>query len=273
MKKKQEQVSETDRIAVRMLVKSRMDFQEMRKAMDNRLGVKAGGELQNNPKREFLAADAENFKEISDAARKQEKAIEKMLCKTLKRFPIYTEWLSKVKGVGSISAGWIVGEFNIEEASTVSKLWQFSGLNPGKVLGKKRIENKDGTFSLVPTNVAVRGDKLTPGFVAPFNKRLRTALLGVMAPGFVKAQNDYCMKYYYPYKLRLEQEENPIATDDPEKAKAWKDVSKGRRDAAAKRYMVKMFLKDLYVTWRTIEGLPVRPPYQEEYLGHKHRAA
>jgi hypothetical protein len=62
------------------------------------------------------------------------------------------------------------------------------------------------------------------------------------------------------YKNRLANEEG------------WKDESDGHRDHAAKRYMVKMFLKDLYVAWRTMEGLPVRVPYQEEYLNHVHVA-
>jgi hypothetical protein len=29
-------------------------------------------------------------------------------------------------------------------------------------------------------------------------------------------------------------------------------------------------LKDLYVQWRTIEGLEVREPYSAEYLGKRH---
>ena len=109
---------------------------------------------------------------------------------------------------------------------------------------------------------------MAEGYVAPFNQKLRTALVGVLADGFIKQQNFYCMEFYYPYKQRLEQEENTIIHIGKETA--WKDVSKGHRDRAAKRYMIKMFLKDLYVAWRTIEGLPVREPYQFEYLGHKH---
>jgi hypothetical protein len=34
--------------------------------------------------------------------------------------------------------------------------------------------------------------------------------------------------------------------------------------------MLKMFLKDLYVAWRKIEGLEVREPYAAEYLGKRH---
>lgn len=260
----------TDKLAVRMLVRAREDFQAMRKRMDNRIGRKADGEEQNIEAREFRADDILHFQGIANEAREQEKQIEKMLLQTLRRFPVYNEYLKNVKGVGTIAAGWIIAEYDIEKATTVSKLWQFTGLNPGMVQGKKRAENKDGTFSYIPTGQMVRGDRLTPGHVAPFNKRLRTAMVGVLADGFIKAQNDYCMKYYYPYKARLEQEENGVlhkGKDTP-----WNEVSKGHRDRAAKRYMIKMFLKDLYVAWRTIEGLPVRKPYQEEYLGHKHSA-
>lgn len=252
--------TETDRLAVRMLVRAREDFQAMRKRMDNRIGRKANGDAQDIEEREFRADDVANFAGIADEARGNEKQIEKMLHQTLKRFPVYTEFLSGVKGVGDIAAGWIIAEYDIHKATTVSKLWQFTGLNPGLVPGKKRIENKDGSFSYIPTGDMVRGDRLTPGHVAPFNKRLRTAMVGVLADGFIKAQAPYAMDYYYPYKARLEQEDG------------WSEESKGHRDRAAKRYMIKMFLKDLYVAWRTIEGLEVRKPYQEEYLGHKHSA-
>ena len=295
-------MNQNDRNAVRLLVRAREDFQAMRKRMDNRLGRKANGETQDIPEREIQESDAIMFVGVADAAHEQEAEIEKSLQKVLKRFPIYTEFLSDVKGVGPIAAGWIIAEYDIHKATTVSKLWQFTGLNPGMVKGKKRIENDDGTFSLVPTGQMVRGDKLTPGHVAPFNKRLRTAMVGVLADGFIKAglrwadtdeasyveESVYCrikdkkyqaavigseyVELYMQYKERLGHSDSVVSTDDPAKAKTWSEESKGRRDRAAKRYMIKMFLKDLYVAWRTIEGLSVREPYQEQYLGQKHSA-
>lgn len=260
--------TETDQQAVRMLVRLREDFQAMRKRMDNRIGRKADGTEQNIEEREFRPEDLENFSSIADNARDQEKEIQKMLHRALKRFPIYTEYLANVKGVGDIAAAWIISEYDIHKATTVSKMWQYTGLNPGMVKGKKRVENKDGSFSLVPTGERIRGDKLTAGYVSPFNKRLRTAMVGVLADGFIKAQAPYAMNYYYPYKDRLAQEKNEVLHVG--KQKPWDEVTKGHRDRAAKRYMIKMFLKDLYATWREIEGLSVRKPYQEEYLGHKH---
>ena len=257
----------------------------MRKKMDNRIGRTADGEQQNVEQRTFRLEDLEMFKKIADDAKEKEVECEKNLKRVLKRFPIWTEYLEGVKSVGTIAAGWIIGEFDIEKATTVSKMWQFAGLNPGMVRGVKDIEKDKYKPSMgevireyttmkgvkhvhVLTDELIKGDKLTEGFTSPFNQNLRTALAGVLADGFIKQQNYYCMEFYYPYKARLEQEENTVLHVGKEKQ--WKEVNKGHRDRAAKRYMIKMFLKDLYVAWRTIEGLPVRPSYQEEYLGHKH---
>jgi len=244
-----------NRQAIRTLVRARMDFQAQRKAMMNRLGKKADGTDQNlSDGRTFMAEDLENFKAVADAAKKQEEAIAKMLRKTLKRFPIYTQYLANVKGVGEIAAGWIVGEFDIHIATTVSKMWQYAGLNPGMVRGKKRIEpgkhNGQKIVSeikdpkgkviamIVETDEMVRGDKATKGFVLPYNKPLRTALVGVLAGGFIKAQAPHCLEFYYPYKERLAQEENEVLHSG--KKKPWKDVSPRHLDMAAKRYMIKV---------------------------------
>jgi hypothetical protein len=34
--------------------------------------------------------------------------------------------------------------------------------------------------------------------------------------------------------------------------------------------MVKMMLLEIWTAWREFEGLPVRPSYHEEKLGHVH---
>ena len=217
-------VTQADIQAVRTLVRARMDFQAMRKSMSNRIGKKADGSDQNiSDGRMFMPADIDSFVSIADEAKRQEGRIERMLLKTLKRFPVYNEFLERVKGVGPISAGWIVCNINIEVATTVSKIWQYCGLNPGMVQGKKRIPKskhsgekivrevagKDGKVDLIVlSGDLIKGDRATPGYVLPYNKPLRTALVEVMADGFIKAQNPYCMDFYYPYKERLSKEKN-----------------------------------------------------------------
>lgn len=279
---------EQDRQVVRMLVRAREDFQAMRKRMDNRIGRKANGDAQNIEERTMRPEDVAMFQGIADEARKMEAQVEKDLNKVLKRFPVYTEFLAKVNGVGPIAAGWIVGEYDIHKATTVSKLWQFTGLNSGMVQGKKRVENEDGTFSLVSTGEMVRGDKLTPGHVAPFNKRLRTAMVGVLADGFIKSglrwreippeefveDTVYCkMKDGKPMAAVISTPQVREYMAEKERVlhkEGWKEESPGHRDRHAKRKMIKGFLRELYNAWRALEGLHVRETYQEEYLGHKH---
>ncbi len=277
--------------ALKMFVKAREDFQTMRIAMDNRQSKKAdGSKTKTQDNRKFTQEDIDNFELISKNAKGQEKVIEKFLAKALKRFPVYKEFLSKVKGVGDIASAWILAEFDIHEATTVSKMWQYAGLNPGLVKAKKRVKSSsykgDGNIIgeianprtgeidfIIETNERIRGDRAEEGYLLPYNKVLRMRLVGILAPGFIKAQSDYALKYYYPYKERLEKEASIIENSGKTRkddGKSWAEVSKGHRDMAAKRYMIKMFLKDLYVAWREIEGLPVRPSYQEEYLGKVH---
>lgn len=270
------QVSE--KAALRLAVRAYDDYQKMRLSMGNRMKIKKDGTEQKIPESQegymLTARDKEMFQALYDNAIAQEKIIEKHIKHQLKSFPIYTAFLEGVKGCGPMSSARIISEFDIHQADTVSKLWQFAGLNPGNVYGKKVVkshelnghaivkeyQNKQGeTCYIVWTEDLVRGDKLTKGYVAPFNQSLRTALCGPLADAIIKAQGAYAKNYYYPYKKRLQHEEG------------WKDTTDGHRNQAAKRYMIKMFLKDLYSVWRPIEGLPTRPTYQEEYLGHTHK--
>jgi len=264
--------------ALRLAVRMYDDYQRMRLAMGNRAKIKKDGSAQVTPPEQaegFLLSerDKDLFIGLYNTAKQQEDIVAKHISKSLKEFPIYTNWLKEVKGVGPLIAGRIISEYNIQKANTVSKLWQYTGLNPGYVYGKKVMKKTEATKSghgiikeyknkkgeqecIVQTDELIRGDKLTPGFIAPFNKNLRTAMCGILADSFIKSKSYYALEFYYPYKTRLEQEEG------------WKDVNPGHRDRAAKRYMIKNFLKDLYASWRELEGLSVRPPYKEEYLGH-----
>ena len=280
--------------ALRIAVKAREDFQDMRKRMDNRLSRKA----DKKPTKGMVGGlylmeeDYLNFDLLSKEAEKQEREIEKLLKKLLKRFPVYNQWLSNVKGVGTVGAAWILAEFDIEEAITVSKLWQYAGYNPGMVRGKKRISKAEykpkmgkivnemkniksnGIDYIVETDTLIRGDRASEGFILPYNKNLKTRLY-VLADGFIKSKSNYALEFYYPYKARLENEKSPIFNEGKARkddGKPWCEVSKAHRDSAAKRYMMKNFLKDLYATWRSIVGLSVRVPYEEEYLGKKHSA-
>ena len=251
-----------------MLTRNREDFQRIRIKTDNRLGRTAKGKPQNQETltpRFMRAEEAVVFTEIADDMRNREKEMEKELLNILPEMPIYDAFLKDIPGLGTVTAGHICGHFDIFEAEAVSNLWAFAGLSSHLVHGIK-VNAKTGKRYV--TEELVRADKLTPTFVSPFNKQLRIALCGVMADCFIKAQNKYALDFYYPYKHRLENSDKEVMENG--KMVAWKNAAKGHRHRAAIRYMVKMFLADLYAAWRPLHGLAVRAPYQEEYLGHKH---
>ncbi len=91
-----------------------------------------------------------------------------------------------------------------------------------------------------------------------FNPFLKTKLVGVLGTCFLRSRGCQYRKCYDDYKHRLENHPKHI------------EKSKGHRHNMAIRYMVKIFLIDLYSHWRKLEKLPVHPPYHEAKLGLKH---
>lgn len=220
------------------------DYQRERTALDGRLGIKKSGDkkkgsmILDDSIINLLLARRDNVLSV-------EKEIEQHMAKIIKQHPLWPEFFNTevCNGVGPMMAAVIISEFNIHKAKYVSNLWSFSGLAPGK--DRKEKEKK-----------------------CPFNQFLRAKLCGVLGGSFLKCKDSYYGKFYYDMKHRLESSDwgtlskNPT---DPKRPKA------GHQHKAANRYMIKMFLKDLYVAWRTLENLPVAEPYQEKYLGHKHQ--
>jgi len=296
-----------NRNTLKLLLKTRIGFQDMRKAMDNRIGIKADGTKANIASRLLFRIpenDRPAFDHFSKEARLLEKQVEKYMVEILKRFPVYNDWLKNIKGISTIGAAWLISQIDIHIASTRSKIWQYAGFNPNMVYGKKAIKKsaykpemgefvkdlppaKDGSHRIeIRTNTLVRGDKATPGFLIPFNKDFRTALIGIISSTFIKLNGNKdkngrsrglspYRQIYDQYKYRLENSSN-IVKEIKKGGKIvevqWKDATKGHREMAARRYMMKQFLGDFYEAWRGIEGLSVRNRYSEEYLGKVHNA-
>lgn len=139
---------------------------------------------------------------------------------------------------------------------------------------------------------AIKGEKLS------FNRRLKTALY-LCAESFVRSRSPYRRLYdnkkqYYRIHKQLKPMRRVLGPfEEPDRGteeglKEWKVLigkankqagvdkdqaawTDGHVDNAAKRYMTKIFLSNLWQIWRKAEGLPVRPTYPEEYLDHTTR--
>ena len=186
-----------------------------------------------------------------------ENSMFKRLNRLLDAVPIYNEYLKDVKGIGPAMAGVIVSEIDIYRAKYPSSLWKYAGLDVAED-GRGRSRRKEHLIDAVYNDK--NGDEKTRKSIT-FNPFLKTKLTGVLGPSFMKqGERSLYTEIYYHYKHRLESHS------------IYKDVTKGHRHNMAIRYMIKQFLSDLYVAWRTLEGLPVSVPYSEAKLGMRHAA-
>jgi len=186
----------------------------------------------------------------------QEQAQVKQLESILVKFPIYTEYLTTVRGVGPLMAAVIIAGLDPYKAKYPSSFIMYVG---GDVAGDGAGRSKRSEH-LVDVTYKTRDGKTKTKKSITYNAWLKTKLFGVLAPSFVKqpAEKSKFRTIYQDYKHRITNHKNH------------KDKSKGHIDAMAKRYIIKQFLVELHMTWRALEGLEVSEPYEVAKLGYSH---
>lgn len=179
-------------------------------------------------------------------------------------FPIWNEFLIDVHGIGPMMAGVIISVLDPYKAKYPSGFQKYCGVD---VL---QVEDENGEFHgegrsrrknhLVDQAYFDRegNEKIKKGLT--FNPWAKTKIVGVLGSSFIKqsAEKSKYRGIYDRYKFRIE---NHVKH---------KEKTKAHRHAMANRYMIKMFLVDLHMKWRELEGLPVSVSYAEGKLGYKH---
>jgi len=233
---------------------------------------------------QYLKVDFENYEIITDAGMlvfvelyttqlTHEEHMAKVIAKLVAQHPLWEAFLEDVRGCGPLMSAVILSEFDIHKAERISQFWAYAGLDvapDGRGRGRykehlveRKYTDKDGE------------DATREGIT--FNPFLKTKLVGVLASCFLKQPADDC-KYrsvYDDYKHRLENHvkygiQNDEARIAEAKKAGHKYAPKGHRHAMSMRYMMKMFLQDLWLAWRELEHLPITKPYNEAVLGHVH---
>lgn len=176
----------------------------------------------------------------------------------IEEHPVYP-FLKKVKGCGPAMSAVIISEIDISKCRYASSLCKYAGLDVAND-GRGRTKQAD---HLVDREYTAADGTLKTKKSITYNDFLKTKLVGVLGGCIIKAGikrpgNTYG-QIYYDYKHRIE--------NHP----AHKDKTPAHRNRMAIRYMVKMFLIDLYAYWRAAEGFEVMPPYHEAKLGLVHR--
>lgn len=187
----------------------------------------------------------------------------------LTEYPIYTDYLKGVKGVGPAMAGVIISEIDISKCRYESSLWKYAGLDVAPD-GRGRSRRKE---HLIEVEYVNKDGEPDTRMSITFNPFLKAKIIGVLGPSFLRTGDSPYADIYRDYKHRLENHRvYGIQNDGVKNEKGKVAVSKLRRHNMAVRYMVKRFLADLYVAWRTMEGLPVEPEYSVAKLKRKHVA-
>lgn len=181
---------------------------------------------------------------------------EKIVAKIVARHPMWDAFLKDVKGCGPLMSAVILSEFDIRKAVRISQFWAYAGLDVASD-GRGRGRYKEHLVDVEYTDK--EGKQKTKKGIT-FNPFLKTKLVGVLASCFLKIRDCEYRKVYDNYKHRLENHAKH------------KDKSKGHRHNMAMRYMIKIFLQDLWLKWREVEGLEITRPYAEDKLGHEHAA-
>lgn len=199
--------------------------------------------------------------DISAGLSNNEKRALKEINRLLRKEPIW-KWLKEQKGVGPTMGGVLVAYTNVKRAPTASALWKWCGL----------------------AVVDGRADRRHKGHKCNYNPFLKGKMLKVLAESFIKSNSpwrdiyddrknrrknqlvDTCMGCKGSGKYEKKPCTNCKGTGGPA---PW-GASDAHRHRDALRVMVKQFLAQFWEEGRKLEGLEVRVPYAEEYLGRKH---
>lgn len=263
-----------DYVELRRLVDTLYDIQEARKRVENR--------MRNMP-----------LMDIFDDLQPIEDRITKLIESKLKLIPIWTEFISKVKGVGPRLAGYVIGKTTvrfipvseedltdyspfqqslaqktkdskymiptkrgIEAFSTISKYWAFWGLAVKDGEAQRRKKGEKSSYN--PMNLSTAW-KIGKQFVMQGARyraeydKYKTRITAQRTP------SEKCPQYGVnrSCKTRIDQGKKPSC--------------KGHIHNMSQRYAAKEFYKDLWIAWRILEDLPVSEAYVIDVLGHEKR--
>lgn len=216
-------------VDLRLATRTLAGIQQERIAVENRLRTYHEVD-QHPPETEFLL----------DTLRLLEETTLATVTHLVEQVPIYTEWLSKVKGIGPAIGAVLVGEYaSSDRFQTISAMWSYSGLGLDDQ-GQAR--------------------KRAKGEVANWMPRLRMILCGRLADSFIRLADKKATgrRLYDQYKAFYVERDTP------------KGLTKDHINRRARRKLVKVFLGSFWLAWRRLDGLPITQPYVVEKMCHTH---
>jgi hypothetical protein len=166
----------------------------------------------------------------------------------IKTEPLYTKWLSKIRGLGPVLSsdllhiiGYCDGKYpdGREKVPTISSLWHYCGLHVVNGKAPKR----------------EKGKKID------WNDDARTLAWNI-ANSFIRKRTKPYRQVYDSEKKRQLSLMDSNAPNAPDSLK--------HAELRARRKVAKIFLAHYWLVARRIKGLPVTKPYAFDRLNHQH---
>jgi len=211
-------------------------------------------------KREGVIATAYEWTMVDTYVQHRKAEIEmgKKIKTYVKDYPIFHHFLQHVKGCGPSMAAVFIAKLDPYVAKHISAYWRYCGVGVRTDIDGKGDSIRDN--HLIIERYVDKNENINFKKSVTMNPFVKSKLLGVLAGGFLKAKDNpdkYNLAYY---AMRERYDKMP----------EHKDKKIGHKHAMARRYAAKLFLADLWIAQRTLEGLPVTKPYHEAKLGLKH---
>ena len=202
-----------------------------------------------------------------------EEQMTKIIDKEVKAHPLWDAFFKDVKGCGPLMSAVCIAYFDIHKARHVSSFWKYAGLDTVDVERPKVLGYDDKGKAIISENetehvregrqrkhtetfeyVTKDGEKATKRGLT-YNTEVKTKLCGVLGSCFLKSPGSYYEQIYRDYRNRLD---NRVDIQG---------YTAAHKHKMANRYMIKQFVRDLWVCWRALEGYVVTEPYEVAYLG------
>jgi len=246
---------------LRVLVSTFEDLQKDRIRLENRVRS-----LGTQMKETF-------FEELARDVRSLEDSVAKEIAVELEGDPIYTTYLKRIKGVGPVLAGHLIAYLC---RPRVVKVWRKSQNPELPKYAKVLEEKKDYVLVELPPvcEIASNPSKLhkyagvapgcrrSRGEKTDYNPKVKTLMWKILTQFLKTGARTKCK-----YAELFEQVKQEYAQRCPKPEKgSWKM----KVHLTAKNIVMRIFLTNLWLTYRRMHGLPVTEPYAAKLEGqHK----
>lgn len=195
-------------------------------------------------------------KAAAESAKKEADRLRSSMRRLLRGIPVYDEFLSHVPGVGEVTASYLVTMVRIDRCPNVSNLIRYCGY---ACSADGKSERRSGAPKFAPDGSKTEG-------TGTFNQTLKIVLRTAFCQGMRMPWKG--PRASHKYLRRWEEAKHSALTVlNPRLGRVMRD---GEADDKGRRKATDLFLWDLYVMWRTLEGLPIRPDKYSAVRGRYH---